>query len=327
VIFTAIQETLNWRRGLLDRQENLCLITAETGTNMLSFLQLIPPLILFVLFVVPCVVVTEASIKDRLLPRFTFREGVALVSMPVFVIVEFGVIHYDLPECLISGEIPINHSLFFMYGIYVGLTILYAHILFFVSAEALKIIQPVHAKRMPKYVDYVASAFLMVSLFQVLTGGNKFKDFVQYSFGTPEALTADIQHGAAIEFDENCQNKPVEISDTSRFYTPAYCAKLKAIAVASDGKEYLAKTVVNDKEFLDHAIFYGVVSGDTPEEDKSPLIPLIKRLNAVVKYGDTSDKLGESIFGWVALLLLPVGIALRIVKTSLELFGKLEVKQ
>jgi hypothetical protein len=56
----------------------------------------------------------------------------------------------------------------------------------------------------------------------------------------------------------------------------------------------------------------------------SPIKNYINQLLALQVYGTVAEKEKLSnLFWWVALLLLPIGIALRVVKTSLELFGKL----
>ena len=57
----------------------------------------------------------------------------------------------------------------------------------------------------------------------------------------------------------------------------------------------------------------------------SPIVPMMKLLYSREEYRKLPiDSVTSNAFTWVALLLLPVGIALRLVKTSLELFGKLD---
>jgi hypothetical protein len=57
---------------------------------------------------------------------------------------------------------------------------------------------------------------------------------------------------------------------------------------------------------------------------QSPIMGFVARFEAVHAFASTrgdADMTGSNVLAWIIMLLLPIAIALRLVKTSLELFG------
>jgi hypothetical protein len=113
---------------------------------------------------------------------------------------------------------------------------------------------------------------------------------------------------------------------TDFYYTPEYCEKLRGIANAPNISDYVSRVVLRDDEFVEHVI---EDSSDTEfaRLKKSPIKDLLRRLEIVRDFdkakGNT-DSRGDNRLAWIGMLLLPIGIALRLTKTSLELFVPLQ---
>jgi hypothetical protein len=67
--------------------------------------------------------------------------------------------------------------------------------------------------------------------------------------------------------------------------------------------------------------------GAGPGQFESPIKELVHQFETVhefVSIKANSSAVGSNLFAWSGMLLLPIGIALRAVKTSLELFVPLQ---
>jgi hypothetical protein len=93
-------------------------------------------------------------------------------------------------------------------------------------------------------------------------------------------------------------------------------------------KEAVLK-IAKDREFMGHVTTHFATSAPQGEvywsAFKNPIADLIQRfsvLDIFQKYSD--DPTAEAVLKWIAMLLLPIGIGLRALKTSLELFADLK---
>lgn len=108
---------------------------------------------------------------------------------------------------------------------------------------------------------------------------------------------------------------------------------------ASNTQEYILHSVITDRQFVDHIILevYPIGFGapgkrSLAESDEgqiqmgflqSPIRELVHKFETAHDYvimNAKAQSAGSNVFAWTGMLLLPLGIALRAVKTSLELF-------
>jgi hypothetical protein len=102
------------------------------------------------------------------------------------------------------------------------------------------------------------------------------------------------------------------------------------IAASADLKALALSRFAHDSEFLKHPVgtrLVGGMPGGVARRDvMSPVARDITLLSIREQYAKIlSDRdAADEPLAWVGMVLLPVGIALRLVKTSLELFGRLD---
>ena len=123
--------------------------------------------------------------------------------------------------------------------------------------------------------------------------------------------------------------KWIEERRDATYFTDEYCAKLKKIIDARDVTEYVAKSVVDDPAFFNPI---GELEGydpdmpylEPPDDEIRRLVNRFKVVHEYVSLKGESNSAGSNRLAWAGMLLLPIGIALRIVKTSVELRVPLE---
>lgn len=108
-------------------------------------------------------------------------------------------------------------------------------------------------------------------------------------------------------------------------YPEAYCKKLESLAAPNNLDNILA--LVDDSDFL-HQIVAREVTSHNGELDENTFqnpiagdVAHLSQLRTLSKY--SADPLSEATAKVVALVLLPIGIGLGALKTSIELFGNL----
>jgi hypothetical protein len=98
---------------------------------------------------------------------------------------------------------------------------------------------------------------------------------------------------------------------------------LRVIADAPNLAELLLTTVAKDRDFLDHSIAMVNTSPDRyhPTGVIASFKQYIEELRSERAYATVRvDTAGSHALTWLSIVFLPIGIALRLVKTSLELF-------
>jgi hypothetical protein len=139
---------------------------------------------------------------------------------------------------------------------------------------------------------------------------------------TAQKNLCKIKAAAASHVSDDCEaNK----NWRSHFFDNSYCEELRRIANAPDLKTYVLTSVVTNQDFLNHVIDLDT-TGDSRINVYSEVAPLAVNLRSLVDHRLAADK-PNVVFAWVALLLFPLGIGLRLVKTSLELFGDFDSKE
>ena len=89
-------------------------------------------------------------------------------------------------------------------------------------------------------------------------------------------------------------------------------------------KDYIVNSIAKDYEFINHVVDTDIEYPVTGKK-YSHIIPLIRRLEDKITAREIALSIvPPNMYEWIAFLLLPIGIGLRLVKTSLELFGNLD---
>jgi hypothetical protein len=143
-------------------------------------------------------------------------------------------------------------------------------------------------------------------------------DYLLLAIGNEDAIATKIQSVARGYMARECA-----LPLTNRYFTKEYCEKVKSLAEATDPKDYIARVVVDDTAFLSHTT--NIIPMGQPgvvAYAQSPIADYVGQFNALRAYSARPTPVGVgNAFSWIALLLLPIAIALRLTKTSLELYG------
>jgi hypothetical protein len=235
---------------------------------------------------------------------------------------------------LFNGRIPLRF-LSALYLFYAISTIILIHAFFFAWDRLRTTTGKGHlSKNVPRYLDYGYTAIVTLSLFQIFFYGPKAADYVAWFNGSETQLAAAIKKAAVEHVTDDCPNKGTRTLDEHWFrlpknynFTETYCAKLKKLVDAEDVLGYIESEVIPDRAFVTHKIADDFsISSDGSRTWSSPIEDLVSRLTLVKDYrrARTAEDENSAVFTWWSMLLLPVGIALRLTKTSLELFVELK---
>jgi hypothetical protein len=216
---------------------------------------------------------------------------------------------------LLLGTFPIGNALYWTFLVYTVATIAFAHFLFFLLGRK---INPPHRGRLPRYVEYAYTVIISLGLAQVFFSAPQIASYVRYVGGEESRLVEKIVKQAQAYAQNECKTNDAN-------FTSIYCFKVTLIAMASEPRDYITKYILPDQEFLDHVV--RMVGGGPAGTVivMSPIRTYAAQLRALNEYS-VRPTLGDlsGVLAWLALMLLPVGIALRFVKTSLELYGGLD---
>jgi hypothetical protein len=222
---------------------------------------------------------------------------------------------------MLQGPFPFGSALYVTYFIFALSTAICLHAVFLCLAAMAREDGKKLSKRVPKYIEYAYAALISTALAQVFFAGPQFTDYVNAVIGDKNDLLVKIKTIVDRHVTVDCLKRD------SRFFTDAYCGKMKKVADAENPEEYILKHVVNDREFLKHPIMQIVTRGPRDGEIfvtewPSQLGDVVDRLATKVAVNDTSasESPMKHIYGWIALIIFPIGVAMRLVKTTLELY-------
>lgn len=172
-------------------------------------------------------------------------------------------------------------------------------------------------KKTSKFIEYAYLLTLGLGLLHVTFYAPTFLTYVTHMAGNEDLIVEHIYDQAKVHIEESCEKPDPRLG--SRF-TPEYCKKLKRIVGAQDLKRYVSASLSRDSEFLDHVIYMyagpsGVVSVHSPIRGLVQNFLSIKSLEAF-----EIDTVSKDFWSWIGIILLPLGLALRISKTSMETF-------
>ena len=159
---------------------------------------------------------------------------------------------------------------------------------------------------------------LSISLAQVYFLSSQFAEFIATVSGDEQQLAKAAVEAARKHVAQDCPNG-------NPYFPAAYCEKLQKLATSPDPTKYISGVVMPDKTFLTHAIGKKVVgggfSGVAEVDVTSPIAKIVDSYRARIEFSAAPSPGGSSkAFAWLLVVLLPLGISLRILKTSLELF-------
>ena len=228
---------------------------------------------------------------------------------------------------LFSGEhIGSPAALFFHYGIFTVMTAValhcaaFGHPLWFETQMS---------KRLPKYIEYANVVILMFGLLQIATAAPVYRLYLTSLWGTETQVAQKISALTKSQITDNCgKGQQSTRAGTSLWitdYPEAYCKKLQSLSVPNNMDKILA--LANDSDFLTQIITRVETSDNGQFHEMTFQNPIagdvahVSQLRTLSNY--SADPLSEARAKVVALLLLPIGIGLAALKTSIELFGGL----
>jgi hypothetical protein len=218
---------------------------------------------------------------------------------------------------LATGRVPVGNGLYALYFGYAFCGIVACHLLFFSLNSALRDRQSRHRKRLPKYIEYLYAAIISIGFAQVFMSSTRIVDYLRLTVGDEDSIAAQIQAVAQGYMAKECKSP-----GSTKYFTKEYCAKVKKVAEATEPKDFIVQEVLDDHDFVGHTIDVVAIAPGRVVYVESTIKQYADQLSALRGYSarPTPVSVG-SAFSWVALLLLPIAIALRLTKTSLELFG------
>jgi hypothetical protein len=197
----------------------------------------------------------------------------------------------------------------FNYWAFVLLSFLFFHAFVFFINKWLKVHGVSNRRYLPKLLEYVYAIVLCVGLFQVFIYNQRVTEYINYSSPEEDVLLNQIRARAKRHVLEECGSEQAQ---------DAFCTQVKAIVDAKSQDDLKAK--LRTTALRNGSIWTGYNRPAVPE-----LLDLIFLFDAKELHGKASNSTAESsLFWWIGILLLPIAIALRVSKTSLELFADLE---
>jgi hypothetical protein len=222
--------------------------------------------------------------------------------------------------------LPPVSLLWLVYLVYTISAVMLLHFIIFRREAALAEEGHHLSKRLPKYLEYAYTVTVAASLVQIFVFTPRMADYVTWLQGDESYVGNQIKLAAQSYLKNECIKSGA---------TQEYCVKLRKIVAAPDVTHYIVQSVVIDPALLDPDFYAekegGVVRDYTslplwrqPQDNISELVNRFKVVHEYVSLKGNGSSAGSNRLAWVGILLLPIGIALRMVKTSVELFVPLE---
>lgn len=199
---------------------------------------------------------------------------------------------------------------------YSAAAVVFVHAAFFFANFELREIRGKGlSKNVPRYLDHVITTLIAIGLIQIFFSEDIFAKYIEEVSGTKPEIATNIVRKAAAHLKEDCGNK--------EGFTVAYCKKLDAILKAQNVNDYILTTLSKDTEFLEHPIGY-IATYQGPMVLRSPIERYVNQYTSLIEYSAAPYRSSQkSAWSWMALVFLPLVLAFRATKTSLELYGDL----
>jgi hypothetical protein len=193
-----------------------------------------------------------------------------------------------------------------------------------------------------KVLEYSYIFITAFSLLNIFVFAPHMSDYVTWLRGDDTYLANQIKRAADSYLKGECIEGSAKQTITQTimnfftnpniYVTDEDCRKLQKIVEAPDVKQYILSAVAPDRAFLkgDDYIECDMDSAgnrcvikETLGTLISPLVTELEIVHEYVNLGSHSTSAGNNRLTWFGMLLLPIGIALRFVKTSVELAEEL----
>jgi hypothetical protein len=272
---------------------------------------------------------TGADPKDEFGPKSLgdeFFTGLGLILLLTFIVGPIIAMIW-IGKSFLVGPFPGRGAMFAMYAAFFVLFVYELHLFFVVAPRVFKKNLP---KNTPKYLEYVYLVIISFGLLQIVTFPSKFSSYIFGVAGDDNTILQQIREAAG-DLSKQCNS-------TNEYLTQNYCSKLKEIAASADLGTLLKTKFLDDYEFRTHAIgdrpvrWWAIWEG--PKYDDmmiehrvlvfSKFPELFDNYRALTEYKMyKGDETQETTLAWLGMLLLPIGIGIRMLKTSIELFAPL----
>lgn len=250
---------------------------------------------------------------------------------PLVAVLMTGVYTLSFMTMLLFGEwrdgptpatLPLSLVAIFYLGYAAGvIATMHAFLWAFATYRAAKM-RPI-SKNYPRYLDYAYAAVMLIGLGQIFVSGTELARYYHSRLESEHDIVRNIKTLAQATVDRDCQVR-------NQYFTEDYCDKMSTIAATPDDrlKALVLSRFIADRAFMTHIVGTDTAmafskAGSTIREVKlrNPLAEPIALLKVRVDYENMkASEDGKATIGWIGLLLLPWGIGLRVVKTSMELF-------
>lgn len=219
---------------------------------------------------------------------------------------------------LSTANFPVNGRLYVTYLWYSVCVLVFLHSAVFLRSAMLASRGRALSRNLPRYLEYAYALLLSVGLAQVLFMSSQFSAYVTLVSGDESELVSRISKQASLHLNEDCKKG-------GQFFTKDYCEQLQKIVDSKSPNQYITSVVIFDDKFLAHTVRremrpagHSAMLVDVP----SPIARFANAIRAQREYATSPVAPNHSrAFSWIAVLLLPIGIGLRVLKTSVELFG------
>jgi hypothetical protein len=231
---------------------------------------------------------------------------------------------------LITGDV---HTAAELVATYLTFCVSIVAALHFTAFSLFKLLDNQPSKSLPKFIEYASIAVLSVSLAEIITFAPSYYLYLKHINGNDESILQQIATKAKSEVDEYCgRGKLVSQYGrirTETYYSDAYCQRLKDLTNPLTARSFVI-AAYEDKTFMSYTPTETATS--TPGSDeihyssvRNPIDELITDVGIMNNFKlYAEDEPSKAVLEWLSMLLLPLGIGLSLLKTSIELYADLK---
>lgn len=236
---------------------------------------------------------------------------------------------------LILNDFPSKANIAMIYFLYASALLATLHAaIFWLRLELLKKRGCGLPKNTPRYIDYCITIVIATGLFQINFSEDSMAKYITKISGTKHDILSNIQSAAQKHLDtdckpdsgflvEACEAMGGENCKQKKRFTTEFCMKTAEILNQKNMEEYILEVTSKDTDYLNHPIEFIAANGGA-QAVYSPLKRFVNQLSASVEYSKASINVESKLaLNWIIIVLFPLVIALRALKTSVEIFGKL----
>jgi hypothetical protein len=223
---------------------------------------------------------------------------------------------------MVAAFVPSIKALYITYLLYAFSVIAALHFQFFLWNAGLKEENKKMSKRVPKYLEYAYALIISIGLLQIFIVTPRFVDYATVIWGDEDQILNDIKTEALFQ-SKSCGKEGL------LSYPKDICVELQGIISSDTLKEHVKSKVVKNVKFVNYFASWDLYEqGPVPWSRGARIARLIQQFAFLQEATHRREEIvpssrTTSVFVWIGMLLLPIGLGLRILKTSLELFIEL----